>query len=172
MRLTRLASRAIALAGLAISAAAGPAAAAPADIALLHSYLGDWRGQGTLYGARTHPVDCRMTVKRGNADKINYSGRCAFAGANLSLNGTLAYIDALQRYEAAMTTNAAFSGIAIGQKRGNGVVFNLHERERSEGKDLTITARIVLMDGEITVEFNAIFDETGESLYASVPFSK
>ncbi|KKB11998.1 hypothetical protein VE25_09430 [Devosia geojensis] len=171
MSLTRFLSRIVACVGLAVSAA-GPALAAPEDIALLHSYLGNWRGQGTLHGARSHRVDCHMTVKRGNADKINYSGRCAFAGANLSLNGTLAYIDALERYEAAMTTNAAFSGIAIGQKRGNGVVFNLHERERSEGKDLTITARIVLADGRITVEFNAIFDETGESLYAAVPFSR
>ena len=45
-------TRAAALAGLLLSAAAGfaPAVAAPADVALLKSYIGEWRGRGVLYG--------------------------------------------------------------------------------------------------------------------------
>jgi hypothetical protein len=166
-------SRAVALAGLLIVApAAAPAMAAPADIALLKSYIGDWRGRGTLTGENSETVVCRLSLQDGNEDKINYSGRCAIAGTNLSINGTLAYIDELRRYEAAMTSNASFSGIAVGQKRGDGVVFNLRERERSEGEDLTITAQIALNGGDINVEFQVVYESTGQTIRASVPFSK
>ena len=167
-------SRAVALAGLMVtgSAAISPALAAPADVALLKSYLGDWRGRGTLTGAETETVVCRLSMKDGNDDKINYSGRCTIAGSNLAINGTIAYIDASRRYEAAMTSNANFSGIAVGQKRGNGLIFNLRERELDEGRDVTITAQIELNGGAIDVAFNVVYDETGESLRAQVPFSK
>jgi len=166
--------RAAALAGLLVVTAAGsvPALAAPADIALLKSYLGDWRGRGILIGASTETVVCRMSLKEGNSEKVNYSGRCTLAGQTLSINGTIAYIDAKKRYEAAMTTNAAFSGVAVGQKRGGGLIFNLREKEVEEGKDLTITAQIALNDGEIDVQFQVVYDQTGESLRAEVPFSK
>jgi hypothetical protein len=167
-------SRALALAGLLIAApATAPAVmAAPADVALLRSYIGDWRGRGTLTGENTETVVCRLSLHDGNEDKVNYSGRCAIAGTNLSINGTLAYIDELSRFEAAMTSNASFSGIAVGKKQGDGVVFNLREREQSEGEDLTITAQIALGGGDINVEFQVVYESTGETIRANVPFSK
>lgn len=167
-------SRAIALAGLLILApfAAPAVAAAPADVALLKSYIGDWRGRGTLTGEHTETVVCRLSLQDNNNDKVGYSGRCTLAGTVLSVNGTLAYIDDMRRFEAVMTTNASFTGIAVGQKRGDGVVFNLREREQSEGEDVTITARIALASGGINVEFQVVYEDTGETIHASVPFSK
>src|SRR5690606_32501067 len=118
--------------------APAPTYAGPAELTLLQSYIGDWRGRGQLIGAETETVVCRLSIKPGNSGKVNYSGRCAMAGTNLSVNGTLAYIDAARRFEAAMTKNATFSGVAVGQKRGDGIVFNLREREKDEeGRDLT-----------------------------------
>ncbi|MDB5529272.1 MAG: hypothetical protein JWR51_2375 [Devosia sp.] len=168
-------SRCVALAGLLVSmgAAATPAFAAPADVALLKSYIGEWRGRGTLTGADTETVVCRLSLKEGNNDKVNYSGRCTLAGTNLAINGTLAYVDASRRFEAAMTSNATFTGIAVGQKRGNGLVFNLRERDQDEeGKEMGISANITLSSDAINVSFEVVYIATGESMRAQVPFSK
>jgi hypothetical protein len=167
--------RTIALVGLLLSAlsAATPAYAGAAEVALLKAYLGTWNGRGTLTGANSETVRCKLTLKEGNNDKVNYSGRCTLAGTNLSINGTLAYVDANGRYEAAMTSNATFSGIAVGQKSGDGVVFNLQERDTDEeGNDMTITAAIALKGGAISVQFQVVYIETGDTIKASVPFSQ
>lgn len=153
--------------------AALPAFAAPADVALLQSYIGEWRGRGVLVGANTETVVCRMTVSQGNQDKINYSGRCSLAGTQLSVAGTMAYVDANKRFEAAMSSNATFTGLAVGQKRGSGLIFNLRERdEDEEGKDLTITAQIHLQEEAISVVFEVVYVENGDSLRAEVPFTR
>jgi len=167
-------TRAAALAGLLLSAGAvAPAAAAPADVALLKSYIGEWRGRGVLIGASQESVVCRLSLTEGNQDKVNYSGRCAMAGTNLSVAGTLAYVESSRRYEAAMTSNATFTGIAVGQKRGSGLVFNLRERdEDEEGKELSISAQIQLNRDAIQVVFEVVYIESGDSLRAEVPFSR
>ena len=166
-------SRAIPMAALLAAGAAAPAMAAPEDVALLQSYVGDWRGRGVLIGANTETVVCRLSLTQGNQDKVNYSGRCSLAGTQLSVAGTMAYVEANKRYEAAMSSNATFTGIAVGQKRGDGLVFNLRERdEDEEGKDLTISAQISLRDEAIDVVFEVVYVDSGDSLRAEVPFSK
>lgn len=170
-------SRSLALTGLLLCGglAVTPAFAAPADVALIKSYIGDWRGRGVVTGENSETVVCRLKLSAGNDDKVNYSGRCAIAGNNLTLAGTIAYIDASSRYEAAMTSNAMFNGLAVGEKRNGGIVFNLRERDREEGpngKDVTITAQIILKSGDIHVNFEVTYDETGQSIRAEVPFSK
>lgn len=165
--------RAAALAGLLAASGVAPALAAPADVALLKSYIGEWRGRGVLIGANTETVVCRMSLTQGNQDKVNYSGRCTLAGTQLSVAGTMAYVEASRRYEAAMTSNATFTGIAVGQKRGNSLVFNLRERERDEaGKDLNISAQITLAEDAIKVVFEVVYVESGDNLRAEVPFSR
>ncbi|ODT78501.1 MAG: hypothetical protein ABS76_23400 [Pelagibacterium sp. SCN 64-44] len=168
-------SRALALAGLLFSASAaiGPAMAAPADIALLKSYIGEWRGRGVLIGATQESVVCRLSLTQGNQDKVNYSGRCTLAGTNLSVAGTMAYVDASKRFEAVMSSNATFNGVAVGQKRGQNLIFNLREREKDEdGKDLNISAQIQLSNDAIQVVFEVVYVESGDSLRAEVPFSR
>lgn len=165
--------RAAVTAGLLALGGAAPVLAAPADIALLQSYLGEWRGRGVLIGANTETVVCRLTLVQGNADKVNYNGRCSLAGTQLSVAGTIAYIEASRRYEAAMSSNATFTGVAIGQKRGSGLVFNLRERDQDEeGKDLNITAQINLQEDAISVVFEVVYVESGDYLQAEVPFTK
>ena len=142
-------------------------------MALLKSYIGEWRGRGVLYGASEESVVCRLTLTEGNQDKVNYSGRCALAGTNLSVAGTMAYVEANRRFEAAMTSNATFTGIAVGQKRGSGLIFNLRERDQDEeGKDLNIAAQIQLNPSDIHVTFEIVYVESGDSLRAEVPFSR
>lgn len=167
--------RAVALAGLLIASplSATAVVAAQADIDVLQAYLGNWKGRGTLVGADSETVVCRMTLTAGNQQKVNYSGRCGLAGTQLSVNGTIAYNDQAHQYEAAMTSNATFSGIAVGQRRGDGIVFNLHEKDKDEeGNDLTITASITLSKGKITVDFQVLFNTSGDVIKAQVPFSQ
>ena len=168
-------SRIIALAGLLLVAplTAAPAMAARADVELLQSYVGDWRGKGEMVGAETETVVCRLSLTKGNQDKVNYSGRCSLAGTVLSVNGTLAYNDSARRFEAAMSSNATFSGLAVGKRQGSALVFNLKERNKDEaGNDLTISAAITLRKEKINVDFKVVFNATGDSMTASVPFSK
>ena len=93
--MTRLVGRMIAAAALlsVTGAAVVPAFAGPAEVALLKSYEGNWRGRGTVVGSDTENVTCRMSLTNGNQDKVNYAGRCSLAGTDLAINGTLAYIE-------------------------------------------------------------------------------
>jgi hypothetical protein len=175
MKLYRPLARVLAFVGLAVATAVAPAPAfaGPAELALLQSYVGSWKGRGQLIGAETETVVCRLSINPGNSGKVNYSGRCAMAGTTLSVNGTLAYVEAARRFEAAMTSNVAFTGVAVGQRRGDGLVFNLRERQRDEeGREMTITAAIALDKSKILVDFNVVFNQTGDTIKASVPFTK
>lgn|SRR5690606_5697991 len=169
-------SRGLALATLLMTSLSTvvPSRAAQADVDLLHAYVGSWTGTGVLTGASSETVRCRLDLTRGNQDKVNYSGRCAIAGSPLSVKGTLAYVEASRRYEAAMTSNAGFSpDAAIGRKQGNGVRFDLRERAQDEdGKEVTITAVFALQSGRIQVELDVLYNESGDRLRASVPFTK
>jgi hypothetical protein len=166
-------ARTAALAGMVLASGVAPAVSAPADVAMLKSYIGEWRGRGVLIGANTETVVCRMSLTQGNQDKVNYSGRCTLAGTQLSVAGTMAYVEANKRFEAAMSSNATFTGVAIGQKRGSGLVFNLRERDKDEeGKDLNITAQIHLQGDAINVTFEVVYVGSGDNLRAEVPFSR
>jgi hypothetical protein len=166
-------SRALALGGVLICAGALPVMAAPADIALLKTYLGTWKGTGTLTGAQTNPVTCRMSLTSGNSDKVNYTGRCAIAGQSISVTGTIAYVDANQRYEAVMNSGVGgFRGVAIGKKSGNGIVFDLQQRANDDaGNDISIASKLTLTPKKIDVVFHATFNDTGDTIDAKIPFS-
>jgi hypothetical protein len=166
--------RSVTFAGALIGAgmAVSPALAAQSDIDLLSSYMGAWKGRGVVTGAESETVVCKLNLTSGNNKQITYDGKCTLAGSNLSIHGTIAYIDALKRYEAAMTTNASFTGFAVGKKQRDGVIFNLKERDTSEGKDWQITAAIALLNGEIQVDFKVIDANSGGSIKANIPFQK
>ena len=149
-----------------------PAQAAQSPLALLESYVGNWQGEGALVGGdQPEPFRCRLTIAKGNAGKVNYTGRCALVNTTLSISGTIAYNAAAQRYEAAMSSNAGFTGLAIGQERQGQISFDLKEQQKDRaGSDVRIGSRIVLVNGDITVDFEVEFNNSGEVLTASVPF--
>ncbi len=144
------------------------------EMALLSSYIGDWRGESALVGGnRNEPFRCRLGVSQGNAAKINYTGRCTLVNATLSISGTIAYVAAQQRYEAAMSSNAGYTGLAIGRQEGGTISFDLREKQKDRaGSDVRIGANIKLVDDSITVDFEVEFNNSGEVLKASVPFSR
>lgn len=160
---------------LALQMAAVAPSLAQGEIALLESYIGDWRGDSALVGVnKNDPFRCRLGVSKGNLGRINYTGRCTLVNATLSISGTIAYIDAQKRFEAAMSTNAGYTGLAVGQVRGEQISFDLREQQRDRaGGDVRIGARILLVgNNSITVDFEVEFNNSGEVLKASVPFNR
>ena len=153
---------------------AGPALAGPAEQALLSSYIGNWRGESTLQGGDTpEPFRCRLAVSPGNQTKINYTGRCALVNMNLSVSGTIAYADDARQYEAVMTSNAGFSGLAVGRQQGNQIGFDLTQRQEDRGgNDVRIGAKLFLIPNSIIVEFQVEFNDSGDVLTAKVPFDR
>jgi hypothetical protein len=159
---------------LAALTAGTPARAGEAELALLTSYIGDWRGEGALVGGdRPEPFRCRLAIAKGNQAKVNYTGRCTLVDATLSISGTIAYNDAARRYEAAMSSNAGFTGLAIGREQGGRISFDLREQQKDRGgSDVRIGSRILLVGGNITVDFEVEFNNSGNVLRASVPFGQ
>lgn len=160
---------AVAAAAMALS---GPAVSGPVE--LLDSYIGDWKGAGALVGGQNpEPFRCRLGISKGNLNKINYAGRCSLIDMTLSVSGTIAYDDKAQRYQAAMSSNAGFTGVAVGRIDGDTISFDLREKQRDRGgNDVRIGSRILLNGGSITVDFEVEFNNSGHVLTASVPFAK
>lgn len=154
--------------------AAGTAFAGPSETALLESFVGNWRGSSTLTGGEEpETFTCRMTMASGTGAKVNFAGRCSLIGMNLAVNGTVAYSDENRRFEGAMTSNTAYSGLAVGRKQGDRVIFDFNKRNLDEsGRDLTIGSTIILDADKITVEFVVTFNSSGEKMNASVPFDR
>ena len=175
MKLIGPVARAVAAAGVLLAATAMPAFAGPAEMALLEAYAGTWNGKGTLTGAQQETVTCKMSLSKGNGTKLNYTGRCSLAGAQLSVTGTIAYVEAAKRYEAVMNSGVGgFRGVAIGQKRGNNIVFDLRQRaEDDAGNDISIASTVTLKAGtSMDVVFHAVFNDSGDTIDAKVPFEK
>jgi len=153
---------------------AAPVQAGQAELDLLTSYIGSWHGQSVLVGGKApESFTCRLTIAKGKLAKINYAGRCALVDLNLSVSGTIAFDDASQTYQAAMSSNAGFTGLAVGQKQGDKISFDLAEQQADRGgNNVRIGARIQLIQNSITVDFQVEFNNSGQVLTASVPFSK
>ena len=146
----------------------GPAFAGPVE--LLESYVGDWKGTGALVGGQNpEPFKCRLGISKGNLNKINYAGRCSLVDMTLSVSGTIAYDDKAQRYQAAMSSNAGFTGVAVGRITGDTVSFDLREKQVDRGgNDVRIGSRILLDGGSITVDFEVEFNNSGQVLTLSL----
>lgn len=155
-------------------AGAATAQAGERELDLLTSYIGSWRGDSALVGGdRNEPFRCRLQVAKGDALKVNYTGRCTLVNATLSISGTIAYNDDAGQYEAAMSSNAGYTGLAIGRQNGERISFDLREQQKDRaGSDVRIGARILLIGDSISVDFEVEFNDSGEVLTASVPFSR
>jgi hypothetical protein len=165
---------AVALVGLAAMVAPTGSQAGQRELDLLSSYIGNWQGQGALTGgAGSEPFRCRLNVAKGNQAKVNYAGRCSLVDMNLSVSGTIAFNDATRHYEAAMSSNAGFTGIAVGRINEGRITFDLAERDTDRGGNMVrIGSKISLDNGQIVVEFEVEFNNSGEILTAKVPFDR
>lgn len=159
---------------IALGSAAVPVSAGQVELDRLVSYIGNWSGTGVLVGGEApEPFRCRLNIAKGNQLKINYSGRCSLINMNLSVSGTIAFDDAARRYQAAMSSNAGFTGMAVGRIEGDRISFDLSEKQVDRGgNDVRIGSRIVLVDDAIKIDFEVEFNNSGTVLTAAVPFNR
>lgn len=164
------AAAAIVVSGL----AAAPAMAGPAEMELLSGYIGNWKGNGVMVGGqKPEPFRCRMQVQKGNQAKVNFAGRCTLVNFNLSVSGTIAFNDKSRRYEAAMSSNAGFSGVAAGRISGDSITFDLAEKQIDKGgNDMRIGSKVGLVADTINIDFEIEFNNSGNVLTAKVPFQR
>lgn len=174
MRIKGLHAATVVAAVMLSSGFTAPVQSGEAELELLSSYVGDWKGSGALVGgAQPESFRCRLGVSKGNQAKINYAGRCTLVDMTLSVSGTIAFDDKSQRYQAAMSSNAGFTGLAIGQKKGDTISFDLSEKQVDRGgNNIRIGSKIILIGDSITVNFEVEFNESGDILTASVPFAR
>lgn len=156
------------------SLAVAPAQAGPAEMDLLSSYIGNWKGNGVMMGGQQpEPFRCRMQVQKGNQAKVNFAGRCTLVNFNLSVSGTIAFNDKTRRYEAAMSSNAGFSGVAAGRINGDTITFDLAEKQVDKGgNDMRIGSKVSLVAETINIDFEIEFNNSGNVLTAKVPFQR
>jgi hypothetical protein len=173
MKLFGMTLRAMAIAMVLGGAALMPALAADSpQITALKAYLGTWKGAGAIQGQDKQSVTCKMSLNAGNGGKLNYTGRCSIAGAQLSVTGTIAWNESSHHYEAVMNSGiGGFRGVAVGQQSGGNIVFDLKQRaDDDEGNDITISSKVILSNDKISVDFHAVFNDSGDTLDAKVPF--
>lgn len=156
------------------SLAVAPAMAGPAEMDLLSGYVGNWKGNGVMVGGQQpEPFRCRMQVQKGNQAKVNFAGRCTLVNFNLSVSGTIAFNDKSRRYEAAMSSNAGFSGVAAGRISGDMITFDLAEKQIDKGgNDMRIGSKVSLVADTINIDFEIEFNNSGNVLTAKVPFQR
>ena len=166
-------TRAVLVGAAMVASTTLPAFAGP-EMDLLKTYIGTWKGTGTVSGAQAQPVTCRMALTKGNGDKLNYNGRCSVAGAQLAVYGSIAWVEAKHHFEASMTSGiGGFNGEAVGQRSGSNIVFDLQQRANdNEGNDITISAKVVLSGSTMGVDFHATFNKSGDKVDAKIPFTK
>ncbi len=166
----RLLLGALVMSGLSIVT---PSFSAETDLEIIQSYVGNWRGRGTMQnGDRPEEtVVCRLEINPGNTiEKVVYHGRCSLAGATLNVAGTLAYIIDKNRFEAVMSTNTSFKGVAIGHRSGNDVRYNLRSADE-EGRASNVNADFNLQNSVIALRFE-ITEGNGNVIIANVPFQR
>jgi len=156
------------------SFAVAPALGGPAEMDLLSGYVGSWRGEGVMVGGeQPEAFRCRMQVQKGNQAKVNFAGRCTLVNFNLSVSGTIAFNDKSRRYEAAMSSNAGFSGVAAGRISGDAITFDLAEKQVDKGgNDMRIGSKVSLVADTINIDFEIEFNNSGHVLTAKVPFKR
>lgn len=162
-----------ALLALAMAPVSQPAFASQADIDLLKSYVGEWRGRGTAMFAatgRNETVVCRMNIADATTTRVTFDGRCTLAGRTLAVAGTVAWVAESNRYEAIMSSVASFQGVAVGQRRGNNIAFNLVDRNSERGEH-RIDAGLALQGDEIHFDFKITNVTSGEVTTAQIPFA-
>lgn len=177
MKLKHIANalKALILGAVLASSFSTPSFAGKADVELLKSYVGNWRGRGEAKLASTgddETVLCKMDFSDTGPDRIGLRGRCSLAGTTLSMRGTVAYVEQNRRYEAVMSSNTSFQGVAIGRRSGKNLSFALLNVKAENDDAYDIKVGLQLRNGEIFVKFDILHKESGGKSTARIPFTK
>ena len=157
--------RKTAFAALAAAAlfAAVPAYAGPAETAYLQKLTNSWSGKGTLRGADTGTITCRVDLKAGSQN-VKYQGRCTIPDmAGQAFNGSITYNDKAKRYESRTS-----SGVTAGVRRGDKLIFTTSSKSLAGSSFTTMT----ISPSQFIIDFALVDGKTGEKTTSRIVFSK
>ncbi len=159
--LRHLTLAAVAAAMLAFSAA--PAAiAGPSEQAFLQKLTNTWSGKGSLKGANTGPIACKVVVS-GGGKSAKFQGRCNIPDmAQQAFSGSITYNDKTKQYE-----SRSAGGTVPGIRKGDKLVF------RTSSKNIagTATSTMTISPSSLVVDF-ALVEKKGGKTTSRVTFSR
>jgi hypothetical protein len=157
--------RKLALAGAAaamIALTAAPSFAGPAETAFLQKLNNTWSGRGSLKGAETGPIACKIVFTAGGKS-TKYQGRCNIPDmAQQAFSGSISYNDKAKRYEA-----RSVGGVVPGVRKGDKLVF----RSSSRNAGGTATSTMTISPSSLVVDF-ALVDKNGGKTTSRITFSR
>jgi hypothetical protein len=157
--------RKLALAGAAaamIALTAAPSFAGPAETAFLQKLNSTWSGKGSLKGAETGPIACKIVFTAGGKS-TKYQGRCNIPDmAQQAFSGSISYNDKTKRYEA-----RSVGGVVPGVRKGDKLVF----RSSSKNAGGTATSTMTISPSSLVVDF-ALVDKNGGKTTSRITFSR
>lgn len=154
---------------------AAPAFAAQRDLEILQTYVGDWSGRGTMgAGDNEETVVCSLKVTSARESTVTFDGKCAFAGARVSLKGAMGFVEERNRFEAVLNSDVGFlqDKIAIGKRSGSGIVFTMRPTDPETNAELDVAVDLALKNGIITFHAKVTDVASGATTTANVPLEK
>jgi hypothetical protein len=158
--LRKLAVAGVTAAMIAITAA--PSFAGPAETAFLQKLNSTWSGKGSLKGAESGPIACKIVFTAGGKS-TKYQGRCNIPDmAQQAFSGSISYSDKNKRYE-----SKSVGGTVPGVRKGDKLVF----RSSSKNAGGTATSTMTISPNSLVVDF-AIVDKKGGKTTSRITFSR
>ena len=152
-----------ALAAAMIALTAAPALAGPTETAFLQKLSNTWSGKGSLKGANTGPIACKVVVTAGGKS-TRFQGRCNIPDmAQQAFSGSISFNDKTGQYESRSAT-----GTVPGIRKGNTLVFRTASRNLAGAATSTMS----ISPNSLIVDFSLVEKKTGDKTTSRITFSR
>ena len=152
-----------AVAAAMIALTAAPAFAGPAETAFLQKLSNTWSGKGSLKGANSGPIACKIVIS-GGGKSTKFQGRCNIPDmAQQAFSGSIAYNDKTKQYE-----SRSAGGTVPGIRKGDKLVFRTSNRSIAG----TATSTMTISPSSLVVDFALVDAKSGDKTTSRITFAK
>jgi hypothetical protein len=152
-----------AVAAVMIALTAAPAFAGPAETAFLQKLTNTWSGKGSLKGANTGPIACKIVIT-GGGKSTKFQGRCNIPDmAQQAFSGSISYNDKTKQYE-----SRSANGTVPGIRKGDKLVFRTSNRSMAG----TATSTMTISPTSLVVDFALVESKSGDKTTSRITFSR
>lgn len=152
-----------AVAAAMIALTAAPAFAGPAETAFLQKLTNTWSGKGSLKGANSGPIACKIVIT-GGGKSTKFQGRCNIPDmAQQAFSGSISYNDKTKQYE-----SRSAGGTVPGIRKGDKLVFRTSNRSMAG----TATSTMTISPSSLVVDFALVDTKSGDKTTSRITFSK
>jgi hypothetical protein len=152
-----------AVAAAMIALTAAPAFAGPAETAFLQKLSNTWSGKGSLKGANSGPIACKIVIS-GGGKSTKFQGRCNIPDmAQQAFSGSISYNDKTKQYE-----SRSAGGTVPGIRKGDKLVFRTSNRSIAG----TATSTMTISPSSLVVDFALVDAKSGDKTTSRITFSR